>query len=119
MNADTLRQLIANCRRSRERVVGWNAGGLPSDWCPHKILNPKMPRGYYFSDASAWEFIADTLEGGHEYEVIQLDVPAGAIALVMQVKINGYDRPLYIKIQVGARNKAIGRSFHISHIAYN
>jgi hypothetical protein len=117
MNADKLLQLIANCRRSRDRFLG-SIAGFPSDWCPHKILNPDMPPGYYFSDESAWEFIADKLAGGHPYEVISMRVPPGAVAIEMKVQIRGYDKHLYIKVQVGANNKAIGRSFHISHLTH-
>lgn len=90
--------------------------GLPSDWCPHKILNPEMPPGYYFTDESAWELIASKLESGHPYEETLLTTPLDALALVMLIQLQGYDRHLYVKVQVGKSNKAIGRSFHISHI---
>lgn len=116
MNVDTLRQVIASCRRSRDRYVGKSSDGSPSDWCPHKVLNPDMPPKYHFSEEAAWEFIADKLASGHAYEVIQMRVPPGAVAIEMKVAIKGYDKHLYIKVQVGHRNTAIGRSFHISHL---
>lgn len=116
MNTDALRQLIANCRKSRERFVGRPEMGLPSDWCPRKILNPEMPAGYYFTDESAWEFIASKLESGHSYEKVPLKTPPDAWAVVMNIQIAGYQRHLYVKVQVGKANKAIGRSFHISYV---
>ena len=114
MNSDALRQLIANCRKSRERFLGTHLR-LPSDWCPFKILNPEEPPGYYFTDQSAWEFIASKLESGHVYQEKTMDTPLGALAIVMEIQINGYDRPLYVKVQIGNANKPIGRSFHISY----
>jgi hypothetical protein len=116
VNSDALRQLIASCRKSRERFVGRPEMGMPSDWCPRKILNPEMPPGYYFTDESAWEFIASKLESGHPYEDVSLNTPPDARGIVLKIQINNYQRHLYVKVQVGKANKAIGRSFHISHI---
>lgn len=116
MDQDTLRQLIASCRRARTRFVG-SPPDLPSDWCPTRIKNPAVPDGFniYFTDESAWNFIADHLEQERPFKLLTLDVPAGATAIVIEVSIRNYDRPLYIKVQVGKSNAAIGRSFHISH----
>lgn len=114
MNPDTLRQLIANCRKSRERFLGHQLG-LPSDWCPLKILNPEEPPGYCFSEQSAWEFIASKLESGHVYQEKIMETPLGALSIVIEIQINGYNHPLYVKVQVGKANKPIGRSFHISY----
>jgi hypothetical protein len=108
MNPETLRQLIANCRRKKGRFLGF-----PRDWCPHRIPNPRTP-GYPFSDDSAFELIADHLESGQAFDVIALDNPVGAVALAITVKIDGMSQPLYIKVQVGQANVAIGRSFHPS-----
>ena len=114
MNREKLRQLIANCRRSRERFVG-RPPGRPSDWCPHKIQNPDMPPGYMFTDESAWEFIAQHLESEHPIEEVALEVPAGAPAIIMIIPLRGNPTPLYVKVEVGASCKAIGRSFHLSY----
>ncbi len=116
MNVDALRQLVTSCRKSKDRFVGRPEMGLPSDWCPHKILNPEMPLGYYFTDESAWEFIACKLESGHPYEEVTLNTPPDARAIVMKIQIKGYQSHLYVKVQVGKANKPIGRSFHISYI---
>lgn len=75
--------------------------------------NPHVP-GYYFTDAGAWEYIADLLDANHPYEEIVLDTPLGAKAIVLLVPHPANPQHLYIKIQLGASNKAIGRSFHFS-----
>lgn len=72
--------------------------------------------GFYFTEAGAWEFIADKLDAGHAYEEIQLEVPKGALAIVMKIAITSDVPPLYVKIQLGVGNKAIGRSFHYSEV---
>lgn len=107
IHPDTLRQLISNCRRNSRRFLGF-----PRDWRPHQILNPAS-KDFYFTDSSAWEFIADHLELGHPYEVINLENPSGALALAMKIILPGGGQPLYAKVQIGP-NTAIGRSFHLS-----
>lgn len=108
MNQDSLRQLIANCRHKCKRYLGF-----PRDWSPHQVRNPTF-KGFYFTDAGAWELIADRLEGGHPYEEIILDNPKGALAIVLKIQLAVGEQHVYIKVQVGAGNKAIGRSFHYS-----
>lgn len=110
MNSDTLRQVAANCRRKNERAVMF-----PCDWNPGRVRNPEMS-GYFFTDLSAWEFIADKIDAGHPYEELRLDSPPGASAIVMKIELTPTDPLLYVKIQVGFRNKAIGRSFHYSDL---
>jgi hypothetical protein len=107
IHPETLRQLISNCKKSSKRVLGF-----PRDWRPYQILNPNS-KDFYFSDASAWEFIAECLESCHPHEVIELDIPKGALALTMKIILPGGGQPLYIKVQIGP-NMAIGRSFHLS-----
>lgn len=108
MNPETLRQLIISCRR-KDRVVG-----VPSEWSPQRVKHPEM-EGWFFSDVGAWEFIADKLEAAHPYEELYLDNPPGALAIVMKVRLTVPDPLLYIKVQIGASNRAIGRSFHYSN----
>lgn len=110
MNADSLKQLIANCRRGRIRGVGF-----PSDWRPYSVVNPES--GLPFTDASAWEYIAEQLEGGHAYEDKVLDTPQGAPAIVMHIRLVQNQPLLYVKVQVGASNVPIGRSFHTTYLA--
>lgn len=108
MNPETLRQLIIGCRR-KDRIVS-NA----SEWTPHRVKNPEM-EGWPFSDFGAWEFIAGKLEEAHPYEELYMDYPQGALAIVMKVRLAVPDPLLYIKVQIGTSNKAIGRSFHYSN----
>jgi hypothetical protein len=107
LHPDTLRQLISNCKKPSKRVLGF-----PRDWRPYQILNP-VSHGFCFTDASAWEFIAEHLESSHPRVVKKLDNPPGALALEMSIILAAGVQPLYVKVQVGA-NMAIGRSFHLS-----
>lgn len=109
MNVDTLRQMIDNCRKKKERSLGF-----PRDWVPNRIRNPDA-NGDYFTEVGAWEFIADKLEAGHAFDEIILDTPLGAPAIVMKIQLETGVPLLYVKIQVGVRNKPIGRSFHYSY----
>lgn len=105
MHPDSLRQLIANCRSAKGRILGF-----PRDWRPHAVPNPANP-AFPLTDASAWELIADYLESGKPYYEIPLQTPSGAMAICFETLI--VEPPLiYVKVQIGARNMAIGRSFH-------
>ena len=106
MHPDTLRQLIANCRSAKTRVLGF-----PRDWRPHTIANPNFP-SMPLTDVSAWELVADYLESGREFHEIRLTVPAGALAVCFEITLCK-PPPIYVKVEIGAR-MAIGRSFHLS-----
>jgi hypothetical protein len=108
MNPESLRQMTANCRRQHGRFLGF-----PRDWAPSRVRNPHL-EGYFFTEAGAWDFIADKLEAGHPYEELVLDNPRGALAIVLKICLKIEEPLLYVKIQLGAGNKAIGRSFHYS-----
>jgi hypothetical protein len=108
MDPETKRQVIANCRRAAGRVVA-----KPHKWTPHQVELPYLA-GFYFSEASAWDLIADRLEANESFELIELDKPPGALALTMCFEIDPKRAHLYIKIQIGAANRVIGRSFHYS-----
>lgn len=117
MSPESLRQLIENCTKSNIRTLGW-----PRDWNPFSVKRPGEDNFFpYFNDASAWEFIAEKLTAGHPYQEIKLDNPKGAPAIVMEIVISSLptDPKLYIKIQIGAGNAPIGRSFHISEHSRN
>ena len=86
----------------------------PHDWRPQFVNNPECP-GYCFTEAGAWALIADQLEAGHPFEEIKLDVPRGEPAVVMLINLEPTQRPLYVKVQIGPRIQAIGRSFHYSY----
>ena len=110
---DSLRhQLVILARRSKARVTAFRSD-RPNDWRPGQVRNPDGVLDSYFTDASAWEYIATKLENEHPVEVIRLDKPSGAEGYVMKIDIEP-DRPkLYIKLQLGS-GKIIGRSFHYS-----
>ena len=97
-------QLALLAQRKRARKLDW-----PRDWRPHEVLNPLD--GQPFTDAGAWEYIAELLEQGQELEESLQDQPAGVTAYVMQVALP--DRTLYIKVRLGA-GFILGRSFHYS-----
>ena len=85
----------------------------PTDWRPGQVRNPEGLLDRYFTDASAWEFIATKLESGHPVEVVKLHKPPGAQGYVMKVDIESDKPQLYIKLQLGP-GQIIGRSFHYS-----
>jgi hypothetical protein len=72
--------------------------------------------GYYLSDANAWEIIATALESGCVYTEIAMNKPLGANAIVFTTPLPRNDCSVYVKIQIGAGNKPIGRSFHFSDL---
>jgi hypothetical protein len=111
MQEESLRQLILNCRRPRFRSIG-----LPHEWTPQKVELPDLP-GFNFSDAAAWDLIAEKLSCGHPYDEILLKVPPGALAITMRISIAASRPPVYVKVQIGMGNLAIGRSFHYSDFA--
>jgi hypothetical protein len=100
------RALSRNCRSPKQRGVH-----QPADWQVHSVENPNCP-GYPFSDTSAWDFIADLLDGGHEVDTIVLDVPKGATGYVIKYA-HPSGRELYIKLMF-LRAGVAGRSFHYS-----
>ena len=85
----------------------------PTDWRPGQVRNPNGMLDTYFTEATAWEFIASKLEGDHPVEVIELRKPAGAKGYVMKIDIEPRQPRLYVKLQLGS-GKVIGRSFHYS-----
>lgn len=108
MHHDTLRQLAKNCRRKDCRFLGF-----PRDWNPGIIEHPNL-KGFFLTDSSAWDLIADLIESNHPYEDFYFNEPLGAVGILMKFKIFPDKPPIYIKVQIGANNRAIGRSFHYS-----
>ncbi len=99
-------------RRPRARTTSFNPRTL-TDWRPFQIRRPEGGFSPYFTDASAWELIADKLDEGHEVEVVELRRPAGAKGYVMKIDL-GQDEPmLYVKLQLRP-GQVVGRSFHYS-----
>ena len=77
------------------------------------MRNPSGVLDAYFTDAAAWELIADKLEEGHPVEEVSLRKPLGRKGYVMKIHLGGDDPPVYVKLQLGS-GKVIGRSFHYS-----
>lgn len=100
-------QLITLCRRTRARQLGW-----PRDWRPNQVVDPRT--GSPFTEAGAWEYVAELLENEHALEEMTLDQPRGARAVVLLVQQPPGFPPLYVKLQLGA-GIVIGRSFHYSY----
>lgn len=103
-------QLAILCRRKQARTSMWSAD-RPTEWQPTTVTNPQS--GFPFTDAGAWEFVAEKLAENLPLKKIILDKPPGAQAYVILIPID--DRTLYVKLQLGA-GKVIGRSFHYSII---
>lgn len=74
-------------------------------------MNPSV--GIPFTDTSAWQYIAELAEAGHQLEQITLEQPKGDTAYVMSVPLGATVPALYIKVQL-KRGKIWGRSFHYS-----
>jgi len=67
-----------------------------------------------FTEAGAWEFVAEAIEAGHAMEELTLDKPPGATAYVLIIAQPSDVPPIYVKLQLGS-GCVIGRSFHYSH----
>ena len=108
---DSLRQEVARRARDKRRRQSLFTATEPCDWRPRQVLHPAA--GVPFTDAGAWNFIADLLESGQEVKTKRLDRPAGQIGYVMVVKGHRECPEIYIKVTL-SRNMINGRSFHDS-----
>ena len=112
IDAATRSQLVLRARRSRTRTAAFTEQ-RPTDWRPTEVCNPDGELDPYFTDTTAWEFIASRLEAGEDVEVIELKKPKGAKGYVMKIDLGPSMPKLYVKLQMGSK-KVIGRSFHYS-----
>lgn len=112
IDAATRHQLVVFARRKGARSAAFTRD-RPTVWQPTKVRNPNGVLDGYFSNATAWEFIASRLEAGEEVEVIELRRPPGAKAYVMRIDVGSGLPELYVKLQMTSA-KVIGRSFHYS-----
>ncbi len=101
-------QLVVLCQRKGARKSEWSIN-CPTEWQPTTVIEPQT--GLPFTDAGAWEFVAEKLRDGLELETVQLERPPGSIGYVLKIPLG--DRKLYVKLQLGA-GKVVGRSFHYS-----
>ena len=83
----------------------------PCRWYPYNVLHPVF--GIPFTDAGAWNFIADLLSAGHDVTPIVMEKPPGQIGYVLRTA--GYTGcpEIYIKLTL-SKHYINGRSFHDS-----
>lgn len=112
IDAETRRQLAQLARYAGTRTTAFSLGE-PTDWRPSTVRRPSCGFSPYFTDAAAWELIADKLDGGHEVEEIELRKPRGAKGYVMKIDLAPGQPTLYVKLQLRGR-QVVGRSFHDS-----
>lgn len=103
-------EIIRRARDKRLRTAKFTKQE-PCEWRPWQVLHPKS--GLPFSDAGAWNFIADLLEDGHEAATIILDKPPGMEGY--EIVADGFRGcpKIYIKVTLPT-NTVHGRSFHNS-----
>jgi hypothetical protein len=104
------RELVQRARRPRSRVRD-----NPNKWHPTEVTNPAFG-DVPFTEAGAWEFLADQLEQGLEFWEVEQDDPPGVKAYEMTIDLgNRPEEPsLYVKLRLGHGNRVMGRSFHYS-----
>jgi hypothetical protein len=103
------RQISVLARQKKCRISDWTRDE-PTEWQPHTV---KDNFGEFFTDAGAWEFLADLLDAGHMVEEIVLRLPPGRKAYVVKKRIDSVHPEIYIKVRLGS-GTIIGRSFHYS-----
>jgi hypothetical protein len=107
-----IRQQLASLARQPSKRVTEFSVEQPTEWQPYAVRNPEWP-DLFFSDASAWALIADHLESGVSIQEVDLEKPQGKKGYVLLIQV-GPVHVVYVKLQLGAAGKIIGRSFHYS-----
>lgn len=108
------RTLAERCSSRRSRRVLFSSAA-PTDWRPSSLRNPSR-EAEYFTEDSAWEFIAQNLLSGCSIDTIVLQMPAGKLGYVLLVPGVLPVQLIYIKLQMGS-DVVIGRSFHESYVS--
>lgn len=109
--ADIRHHLVVLIRRGRHHARFSRTRA--TEWEPTRVRNPRGSIDGFFTDETAWTFIADRLDQGEAVQPKVLDQPPGSKAYIMKIDI-GSDVPmLYVKIQLGP-GMVWGRSFHYS-----
>lgn len=112
INPETRTQLALLARRPSARTTAFSRRE-PTDWRPSQVRRPGGGFSPYFTDAAAWDLIADELEDGREVEVVELHRPPGAKGYVMKIELERDAPTLYVKLQLRP-GQVVGRSFHYS-----
>jgi hypothetical protein len=104
--------LAKRCRSRRTRRAEFSSAA-PTEWQPRTLRDPRAPEDY-FTDDSAWEFVAECLESGCYVEVVELRLPPGKKGFVFKAASGTRGEHIYIKLQLGSET-VIGRSFHTDY----
>lgn len=108
--------LVSRCRDPGRRTDGRKMG-MANRWQPYTVRHPELYG--YFSDAGAWDFIADCLEEGLELKRLpqSAEFPDYA-AYMVYLPIHG-ERRIYMKVAARPElDMVIGISFHYSNEEY-
>ena len=108
---DRTRSLLVQRARSRKSRTKEFLPERPVVWKPWEVRNPNGILDSWFTDMTAWGFIADRIEDGETVEVVPLCKPKGAKGYVMKIELGS--QVVYVKLQLTA-SKVVGRSFHLS-----
>lgn len=108
--ASALRRIATLCRSSTTRIVGEWEDGDPSRWEPYAVHDPRYDE--LFTDAAAWDYIAELVELGDGLRQVALREPKGCVGYEL-IHVLSDKRVLYIKFRL-AGGIVIGRSFHYS-----
>ena len=112
-----LRNLMARQAKSARTRLSDFTKEMPTDWNPYAVPNPKSELKTFTED-SAWWLIEDVLlsdlEVGPMMQTVELDKPPGAMGIAILIDIDHPDAYLYVKVQMAASGKVVGRSFHLS-----
>jgi len=84
---------------------------MPTEWTPGKVVNPEVDMP--FTEAGAWQFVANLLDTGHPVQQISLRHSSSELAYVMLIDLKPGLPKLYVKLQLKG-GKICGRSFHYS-----
>ena len=114
---DQIREMLRRRCCQRHTRVSVFSTAMPTDWRPQTLLHPQRP-AEYFTDDSAWQFVAERIAAGAPIERIVLQMPLGKMGYVLKVSGCPPVSVIYIKLQLGSSN-VIGRSFHASTVVTN
>lgn len=112
-NFENIRHEMALLARQKRCRTSAFTPRAPTEWQPHAVLDENDEP---FTDAGAWDLVADLLECGYPIRSVVLRHPPGKRAYEMIVSLTPRPLEIYIKLQMGS-GRVIGRSFHYSTLA--
>ncbi len=108
---DSIRNELIRRARDKRLRQSVSKSTEPCRWFPYRVLHPVF--GVPFTDASAWNFVADLLSAGHEVKTIVMEKPFGQIGYVLKTAGHPGYPEIYIKLTLSS-HYINGRSFHDS-----